>query len=188
MSCSPPVSAADFDLAMKQASEEFAPRLIVRAIELLLGGHVDPWELLARTPYDKSLERPYPETREVLSVLASRFQIGVIANQSVGTEDRLRSYGLLPSISACCSSTEEGLAKPDPAFFKLAISRAGCHSAEAVMVGDRLDNDIAPAKQLGWKTIRVLQGYGRFQQPRSDHETPDHTVNSLSELPGILMA
>jgi FMN phosphatase YigB (HAD superfamily) len=27
-----------------------------------------------------------------------------------------------------------------------------------MMIGDRLDNDISPARLLGWKTIRVLQG------------------------------
>jgi FMN phosphatase YigB (HAD superfamily) len=30
------------------------------------------------------------------------------------------------------------------------------------MIGDRLDNDIRPARLLGWKTIRIAQGFARF--------------------------
>jgi FMN phosphatase YigB (HAD superfamily) len=86
----------------------------------------------------------------------------------------------------CLSSTEEGLEKPDPVIFDLALSRAGCLPEEAIMVGDRLDNDIGPAKSLGWKTIRVLQGFASVQEPRSDMEKAHHVVNSLSEIPPLL--
>ena len=48
---------------------------------------------------------------------------------------------------------------PDPEIFKLALERAGCALSEAVMIGDRLDNDIRPARLRGWKTIRVAQGF-----------------------------
>jgi FMN phosphatase YigB (HAD superfamily) len=41
------------------------------------------------------------------------------------------------------------------------------------MVGDRLDNDIRPAKQLGWQTIRALQGFAWVQVPRDADEEPD---------------
>jgi ribonucleotide monophosphatase NagD (HAD superfamily) len=33
--------------------------------------------------------------------------------------------------------------------------RAGCAPSESVMIGDRLDYDIRPARLLGWRTIRV---------------------------------
>ena len=33
---------------------------------------------------------------------------------------------------------------------------------QACMIGDRIDNDIVPAKELGMKTIRVKQGFYRF--------------------------
>ena len=37
---------------------------------------------------------------------------------------------------------------------------AGCQAENAVMIGDRLDNDIAPAKKLGMKTVWIRQGDG----------------------------
>jgi FMN phosphatase YigB (HAD superfamily) len=69
----------------------------------------------------------------------------------------------MPYISTCLCSFELGLEKPDPAIFKLALDHAGCAASQAVIIGDRLDNDIRTARLLGWKTIRVLQGFARFQ-------------------------
>lgn len=39
--------------------------------------------------------------------------------------------------------------KPDPKLFTIACAQAGCAPEDAVMIGDRLDNDIAPAKAIG---------------------------------------
>ena len=118
--------------------------------------------------------------------LSEKYQIGVIANQSAGTEARLNQYGLDPFISLCFSSAEIGLTKPDPALFKMALDQAGCEPCEAVMVGDRIDNDLRPAKSLGWKTVRVLQGIARTQTPREPLEEADFTIGNLTELYGLL--
>jgi FMN phosphatase YigB (HAD superfamily) len=64
----------------------------------------------------------------------------------------------MPFVSTCLCSFELGLEKPDPAIFSIALERAGCAASEAVMIGDRLDYDICPARMLGWRTIRVAQG------------------------------
>ena len=50
---------------------------------------------------------------------------------------------------------------------------------------DRLDNDIAPAKRLGMRTVRILQGYGALSRPRNGWEEPEETVRTLAELPGL---
>ena len=50
------------------------------------------------------------------------------------------------------------------------------------MVGDRLDNDIAAAKALGFHTVRLLRGLGAFHTPRSANEEPEHTIRGLAEL------
>ena len=55
------------------------------------------------------------------------------------------------------------------------------------MVGDRADNDIAPAKILGWKTIRVKQGLSRGQEPIDQMQVPDVEVHRLDEILGLLL-
>jgi len=49
-------------------------------------------------------------------------------------------------------------------------------------VGDRIDNDIAPAKALGMVAIQLRGGRHRRQQPRSPAETPDAVVTDVREL------
>ena len=64
---------------------------------------------------------------------------------------------------------------------------ADCRPENAVMVGDRLDNDIFPAKSLGMKTVWLRRGFGALQIPKGPKYTPDHTIDSLTELPGIFL-
>jgi len=139
-----------------------------------------------REPFPKNLESPYPGAEPLLKHLQGRCRLGVIANQSTGTRQRLREWGLAQYFDVIVSSDEEGLEKPDSLMFYLALERAGCKPEQAIMVGDRLDNDIAPAKRLGMRTIWVRQGWGGVPEPKTKEETPDERVNTLEELWDIL--
>ncbi len=141
---------------------------------------------LTAAPWDCGDERPYPEAEACLKRLHARYRVGVVANQVPGCEGRLRDMGLLPYIDLVVASAEEGVSKPDPRIFEIALERAGCAPREAVMVGDRLDNDIRPARALGMRTVRVRQGLGRLAEPETEAERPDHTVDGLQELAQLL--
>ncbi|MCM1480822.1 MAG: HAD hydrolase-like protein, partial [Muribaculaceae bacterium] len=56
---------------------------------------------------------------------------------------------------------------------------------EACMVGDRLDNDIEPAAEMGMCTVWVRQGW--FGRGNVDlvRFKPDFTVDGISEVVGI---
>ena len=180
-------SIEDVRSALREASEEFAPRLITRAIEKLTDDLEHRKMIEAEARYPEELESPYDGAEQTLRALSARWKIGVIANQSAGAEDRLRKWGLMPFISICLSSAEVGLEKPDPGIFELALCQAGCSPRQAVMIGDRLDNDIRPARLLGWKTIRMAQGFGRFQSPRDALDEADRTVENVKLLIPALM-
>lgn len=55
------------------------------------------------------------------------------------------------------------------------------------MVGDRLDNDVLPAKQLGMKTIWCRQGFGGLLKEWGDDAAPDLIVQNLQEVCELLM-
>lgn len=131
-------------------------------------------------------ERPYADAANCLATLHSRYPIGIIANQPPGTASRLSQYGLLPFIDLVVSSAEEGVSKPDPAIFEIALQRGGCRPEQAVMIGDRIDNDILPAKRIGIHTIWIRQGFGQHWNITHEDEKPDHTVSSLTELCSLL--
>lgn len=142
---------------------------------------------LTKTPWHTEDERPYPQSEPVLKRLCERgYKIGVIANQSLGTQKRLDDWGLLRYMSLVAASAEEGVAKPDPEIFLRALSRAGCRAENAVMIGDRLDNDIEPAKKLGMKTIWVRQSFSVYQHPTNALQTADYTVCDLSGVLEVL--
>src|SRR5258707_3053894 len=128
--------------ALREALEEFAPRLITRAIEKLIDDLVCRQSILVEARYDKELESPYEDVEHTLRALSSRYRIGVIANQPARTEERLRQWVLMSFTSICLSSAEVGLEKPDAAIFQLALTQSGCEPEQAVMIGDPLDNDI----------------------------------------------
>lgn len=143
---------------------------------------IQKYSLAPSAPYRHELETPYPEAKEVLRALSDRFQLGIIANQTAGLDERLSHWGLLPYLSLVVSSWEQQVMKPDPRLFEIALQKADCPGCEAVMVGDRLDNDIQPAKALGMHTVRILQGFGTLQHPSSELDAPDFTIARLSEL------
>ena len=59
---------------------------------------------------------------------------------------------------------------------------AGCRPEEAVMVGDRLDNDIFPAKALGMGTVWVRQGLAVHQDLAMSDGKADSIINSIDEI------
>lgn len=65
------------------------------------------------TKWHKEDEVLYSDAYECLEILSSRYKIGIIANQSLGTKDRLEQHGILQYIDLVIASAEEGVAKPD---------------------------------------------------------------------------
>ncbi|MCD7731618.1 MAG: HAD family hydrolase [Oscillospiraceae bacterium] len=138
---------------------------------------------LTKTPWHHEFEKPYEEAEAVLNALCVKgYSIGVIANQSLGTENRLENWGLMKYIKLVIASAEEGVAKPDSEIFLRALKRADCLPENAVMIGDRIDNDIEPAKKLGMKTIWVRQGFSIYQQPINEYQKADYAVDSLWDI------
>ncbi|MBQ3416900.1 MAG: HAD family hydrolase [Ruminococcus sp.] len=142
---------------------------------------------LKTAPWNSEDEYVYPESEEVLRELSKRYQIGIIANQNSGSEERLEKLGLLRYIDLVVASAEEGVAKPDLRIFQIALKRANCKPEEAVMVGDRIDNDIIPANEIGMTTVWIKQGFGGLSKPKKPIEQPDYIIYNLNELLKLLV-
>lgn len=136
--------------------------------------------------WNKEAEILYGDTVQCLEYLSGKYKIGVIANQSLGTAQRLERFGIRKYIDLVVASAEEGVAKPDQRIFEIALNKSGCEARRSVMIGDRIDNDIVPAKSLGMLTVWIRQGFGQYWRIKNEAEKADHTVNSLRELCGIL--
>lgn len=136
--------------------------------------------------YRHELEKLYDNADLILQSLSEKYKLGIIANQTDGLVDRLNSWGILKYFSFIISSWDYQIMKPDIKLFQIAVEKSGYNASENVMVGDRLDNDIFPAKNIGMKTIWIKQGFGGMQNPKTDEYLPDIEITSLCELLDIL--
>ena len=68
------------------------------------------------------------------------------------------------------------IGKPSPGIYRTACALAGAEPAQTVMVGDDLESDLRPARELGMRTALVRTGKGASFRPRSgdvDVDEPD---------------
>lgn len=125
----------------------------------------------------------YPDVRQALTRLAADgYWIGIAGNQTVRAITSLRGLGLTADLVA--ASDEWGVAKPDPAFFATLAGLLPCAPADALYVGDRLDNDIRPATLAGFRTAMIRRGpWGVLHWDEPDaRRLPSMRVTSLTEL------
>ena len=173
---------------LADVSEEYVLKKVVEYCENNQKGDLAVIKLLGveKPVWEHQYEILYKDTEMCLKDLSQKYKIGVIANQEFGTEKRLIDFGIRKYIDVIVASAEEGVAKPDKRIFEIALKKAGCKAEKAVMVGDRIDNDIVPAKETGMKTIWIKQGMGKYWKISNEHEKADFVIDSLSELLDIL--
>ena len=128
----------------------------------------------------------YPEVLSTLEDLASRYKLACITNHFSWVRDRADEAGFGRLIGAWAISAEAGVEKPDPALFRKLLGDAGTTPDRVAMVGDRLDRDIVPAKELGMRTIWVLRNEAPDEPTPEQLAVPDAVARSLDEVPAIL--
>jgi HAD superfamily hydrolase (TIGR01549 family) len=125
----------------------------------------------------------YPDARPCLQALTDAgYYIGIAGNQPTRAGHFLRELNL--PCDHLATSDDWGAAKPDVAFFQKLTRTSGHRPDEILYVGDRLDNDIRPAKAAGLHSAAIRRspwGY-LYHQPG----TADIELASLAELPGAL--
>ncbi len=137
--------------------------------------------------YRPGCEVLYEGVRELLDALSSRYKLGIIASQPGGSIKRLQAHGILKYFDMCFSSSEIGLDKPDPEFFRAALEAVKCPPENAAMVGDRTDNDIIPANTVGMFTVKVHQSYRAAYLPKSKYSAPDAEVDNIAAVADIFL-
>lgn len=146
-----------------------------------------------------------PGMENVVHELAKHYRLGIIANQPREVEGLLKERNLWDVFEIKGISDVLGMEKPNPDFFRWALKEANVKPEESLMIGDRLDNDILPAKSLGMKSLwikidadgRAWQPQDEFQEcydkssrimnwgkyaPSHEDETPDFTAHSPNEV------
>lgn len=140
-----------------------------------------------RVPWDFSKESLDAEAIPLLQALQPHYALAMIANQPPHFEERLKKLGILSFFRFVLGSEDVGLLKPDPRLYLLALQKMGIPAERSLMIGDRLENDIRPAKALGFHTLWLRAGVSKVQQVECKEEEPDQTVSSLKEIAPLLL-
>jgi FMN phosphatase YigB (HAD superfamily) len=120
-----------------------------------------------------SLSPPVAGADAVLERLGPHYRFGLIANQGAECRAWLDALGWLGRFEVVAFGEELGIFKPDPALYRAALARGGVAPDRALMVGDRLDNDVAPAAALGMATAwvrwprRAAKGWPTVDDPEA---------------------
>jgi putative hydrolase of the HAD superfamily len=182
---------AAIDAASDRAVQAFAPDAYAFMVEDLCGG--DP-ATTARVNQRRramlaelDVFQMRPDMPALLQRLAGRgLKLGAVANLPAAMAERLAREGIGHLFAHLGLSGVSGFRKPDPRAFTTVAEALGVAPDECIMVGDRIDNDIAPAKSLGMATILFRTGRHRRQRPRSPAEESAAVVSDVMELQSSL--
>jgi HAD superfamily hydrolase (TIGR01549 family) len=128
----------------------------------------------------------YPDAARCFARLRARgYRVAIAANQPAHRLAELRRLGIDADMMA--SSEAWGAEKPAPEFFARLIETAGLPAREIAYVGDRVDNDVLPARRAGMVAVFLRRGpWGVIQAAWPDVREADLRIESLDELPDAL--
>ncbi|MBM3648127.1 MAG: HAD-IA family hydrolase [Alphaproteobacteria bacterium] len=181
------VDPAMVEEASEAAVAAFAPDAYGHMIETLCAGDPATVERVSRRVRamvgNLDVFQLRPDIDGLLRRLRGRdLRLGIVANQPQAARRRLVRAGIADFFDYQGLSGVTGFSKPDRRAFEMAAGALGVPSATCIMVGDRIDNDIAPAKALGMAAILFRGGRHRRQRPRCSAEEPDAVVTDVREL------
>ncbi len=97
--------------------------------------------------------------------------------------------GLIPGAGTVLAAIEAAtdvkpvvVGKPNPFMFEMALDEMKLSPGQALVIGDRLDTDIAGGQTVGCRTALVLSGVTTLEQAKNWSPKPDLILNNLAEL------
>lgn len=99
---------------------------------------------------------------------------------------QLDTGAFLAGLEQAADVRAEVTGKPAAAFFATALASLGAEPAAAVMVGDDIDADVLGAQRHGLTGVLVRTGKYRPEALRDAPGAPDHVIDSVADLPGLL--
>lgn len=111
--------------------------------------------------------------------------VGIAGNQPAGVEAQLAAVGFQADFIA--SSAGWGVEKPSSAFFRRVVLESGARPQQILYVGDRLDNDVLPARAEGMRTALIRRGpWGHLHARRPESDLADLRLESLDDLSRLI--
>lgn len=143
-----------------------------------LGMPADYWQRKFEDFNPTSLLEPDPVVTDTLKRLRNIVPISAFTNLRLVKLDDLLEHLAIPTdfFTHKLSAADMGKPKPDPAGFRRIIELSGVDASEILYVGDKVNKDVLPAKQLGMMTCLV---YGQSDEA-------DYSAQSFQDIEEIV--
>ena len=165
-----------------------APRVYQYVLWKHCGESLETFERV-RAKYDAAWKPREPALKlmvgidRVLEDLAADFGVIIAGQYGKALLNLLEEHDLLRFFLNALTQDDFGITKPDPQYYEQILARSGRSAEQSVMIGDRIDKDVVPAKMIGMRTIRLRTGIHAGQRPRIPDEVPDIEIASVAEIP-----
>jgi HAD superfamily hydrolase (TIGR01662 family) len=129
----------------------------------------------------------YPDVRPSLEALRKMgIWVGIAGNQTSRAGEILRQLNLPADMIA--TSDDWKASKPDQLFFRSLLTQVPYEADQIIYVGDRIDNDLKPAKNSGLKTAFIRRGaWGYIWEKHPElYMWTDWQISELSVLPDLI--
>jgi len=127
----------------------------------------------------------FPEVIGRLKEFRKKYKIGILTNTTVMDLPQIKKLGIMKFIDYSGFSFETGLLKPDSRAFEDVLENLEVSPHEAVMVGDKIRDDILPAEKLGMKAVLLVRK-GEFDRSHVEKGEYKNKISSLDELKKFL--
>jgi HAD superfamily hydrolase (TIGR01509 family) len=146
-----------------------------------LGVHDEPLGHTLAERFIADTRAAWNRNRPLLARLSRRFRLGVVSN-SYGNMPVLLAEAALADFAVVLDSAVVGVAKPDPALYRLAVGELAVPPAAILHVGDSWERDVAAAQAAGLRTAWLAPAAATMPA-----EPPDvWRLSSLLELEVLL--
>lgn len=164
----------------------------------------DEWDSIDKNAWDEVLLHweasciVIPDVFEALHDYQGDYLFSICANQPTNTLDYLEKKKLLSLFHAVVIDDGLGYSKPEPQIFLEVLQKMNLSAKQCLMVGDKYQVDVVPARTLGMQTALVLNDYNQMEKKARnswEHDYIQHikkfneeaigsdvTVSSVSEL------
>ncbi|MBI2812363.1 MAG: HAD family hydrolase [Candidatus Melainabacteria bacterium] len=180
----------DFDAAVEQLrrldkTAESARSSVAEFVEIL-GIDKRYYEIGVKEIYENIPSElpifPLEGALELLAELGQQHQVALVTAGIPSVQmDKLKKAGIDSRIFSKIAVSEDRNKKP---HYQMIVEELGYLPTEVIVCGDRIPNDLAPARELGFKTVQMQWGRGmHYSGFKGD---VDYSISQLKEIKTIV--
>lgn len=135
--------------------------------------------------YDDARFAFYDDVLPVLRKWQGKYQLGMVSDTHPSLRRIMRNHGSLQPFDIASLSCENGVLKPDPRMYEVAMQALGADPETTIFVDD-LEKNLLGAERLGIRGVKIVRDVYTNEPILAENSWKGALVRSLWELDGML--